>query len=73
MILFMTRKENRGVSSPPFNNYGKKYTRSKRAYRNGLMYGARFVSYRTVANKKDSYSGNFPNSYIAYFHRHTQL
>ena len=44
---------------------------AKRAYRNGLMYGARFVSYRTVANKKDSYSGTFPNSYIAYFHRHT--
>ena len=69
----MTRKENRGSLLRPFKNMIRSIREAKRAYRNGLMYGARFVSYRTVANKKDSYSGTFPNSYIAYFHRHTLI
>ena len=46
---------------------------ARRAYRNGLMYGARFLSYRTVANKNDSYSGDPYNSFIAYFHHHTLI
>ena len=57
----------------PFKNMIRSIQEARRAYRNGLIYGARFLSYRTVANKKDSYSGDPYNSYVAYFHHHTLI
>ena len=68
-----TERKIEGSLLRPFKDMIRSIQEARRAYRNGLMYGARFLSFRTVANKKDSYSGTFPNSYIAYFHHHTLI
>ena len=68
-----TERKIEGSLLRPFKDMIRSIQEARRAYRNGLMYGARFLSYRTVANKKDSYSGDPYNSFIAYFHHHTLI
>ena len=68
-----TERKIEGALLRPFKDMIRSIQEARRAYRNGLMYGARFLSYRTVANKKDSYSGEPYNSFIAYFHHHTLI
>lgn len=73
MILFMTREEkSRGLFSDLLKIMTiRTIQEAKVAYKVGKNRGARFLSYRTVVNKKDTYEGTPLHSYIAYFHNHT--
>ena len=57
----------------PFKDMIRSIQEARLAYKNGKDMGARFLSYRTVANKKDSYTGDPYNSFIVYFHHHTLI